>query len=63
METVKRVSRLKKEVRRQCSLSPYLFNLYAEAINGVRKEIQVGIKVHCEKMLRFAHDKYYANNE
>uniref|UniRef100_A0A8D8Z0H2 Craniofacial development protein 2 n=1 Tax=Cacopsylla melanoneura TaxID=428564 RepID=A0A8D8Z0H2_9HEMI len=50
---------IKKGVRQGCSLSPYLFNLYVqEAINKIREETEVGVKIHGERidMLRFADD-------
>ncbi|KAI5718650.1 hypothetical protein M8J77_024598 [Diaphorina citri] len=50
---------IQKGVRQGCSLSPYLFNVYVqEAINHIKEDTNVGIKIHGEKidMLRFADD-------
>ncbi|VVC46280.1 Reverse transcriptase domain [Cinara cedri] len=52
-------SREEAEIRKGCTLSPSLFNLYVqEAVNKVREEIEVGIRINGERidMLRFADD-------
>jgi len=48
-----------KGVRWGSTLSPSLFNLYVqEAVNKVREEIEVGVRINGERidMLRFADD-------
>ena len=53
-------SKLRKEVRQGCILSPCLFNLYAEYIkrNAGREEAQAGIKIARRNInnLRYAED-------
>jgi len=46
-------AQIRKGVRQGCSLSLSLFNLYVqEAINKIREEIEVGIKINGERICR-----------
>jgi len=57
-------AKIRKGVGRGCTLSPSYFNIYVQkAINKVREEIEVGIRINGERidMLRFA--EYLRINE